>query len=183
LVSPSNADLLLREWGAYLDLDCNILLEKSPPNIVHSRFLQALLSGARFIFIVRHPIPVAYGTLKWAKTSVVDLILHWCEAHRILLEDFDRLDRAIIIRYEDFVSCPQRLLEILYEFAGLLEIPLSEMVSDHNGAYFARWQSDRTEVIAELQDRFKLEIGVLPRFGYDLLEPDTERASALITTP
>jgi Sulfotransferase family len=183
LVSVSNASLLLREWGAYFDLDRRILLEKSPPNIVHSRFLQALFPGAGFVFIVRHPIPVAYGTLKWTKTTVVDLMLHWCEAHRILLEDFDKLERAVIVRYEDFVTEPLQLMGTLYRFAGLPEFPLTETVSDHSGTYFARWRSERAEVMSELRDKLQMRIGILHRFGYSLSEPYTGPAGAPIAAP
>jgi Sulfotransferase family len=105
-VSDINRDKLLREWGAYYDFDRKVLLEKSPPNLISSRFLQALFPGAGFVFIVRHPIPVACATLKWAKSNVVELIAHWCAAHRILLEDLSQIERAVVLRYEDLVQDP-----------------------------------------------------------------------------
>jgi hypothetical protein len=171
LVSESSRSQILREWGAYFDLDRRLLLEKSPPNIIRSRFLQALFPRARFVFIVRHPVPVAYATLKWAKTSIADLILHWCVAHRILLEDVDKLERAMIVRYEDFVAEPVPCMSKIYQFADLHDFPLTEAVSDQGGKYFARWQSERMDVMGELQNSIQTELGTMSQFGYSLSEP------------
>ena len=52
LVSSINRDQLLREWGAYYDLDKKLLLEKSPPNLVRSRFFQELFPNSKFAFTV-----------------------------------------------------------------------------------------------------------------------------------
>ncbi len=171
LVSERSRSRLLREWGAYFDLDRKILLEKSPPNIVHSLFLQALFPRALFVFIVRHPVPVAYATLRWAKTSIADLILHWRIAHKILIEDFDALERGMIIRYEDFVAEPLESMRKIYRFAGVHDMPLAETVSDHSGKYFTHWQSERADVMAQLQDEIEMESDVISHFGYSLSEP------------
>jgi hypothetical protein len=121
LVSQANRAKLLCEWGAYHDLSRKVLLEKSPPNLIRARFLQALFPDSRFVFIVRHPVPVAYATLKWAKSSVPELISHWCVAHRILLEDMGSLDRVLVLRYEDLVEDPSRWIGEICHFAELVE--------------------------------------------------------------
>ena len=59
LATPANAERLLAAWAPYWDLRRACLVEKSPPNIVMSRFLQALYPDARFIMVIRHPVTVA----------------------------------------------------------------------------------------------------------------------------
>ncbi|MCP6391084.1 hypothetical protein NL487_29600, partial [Klebsiella pneumoniae] len=41
LATPASAEKLMREWGAYWDLTRPYLVEKSQPNLVRGRFLQA----------------------------------------------------------------------------------------------------------------------------------------------
>lgn len=174
LVSPVNRAQLLREWGAYHDLGRRVLMEKSPPNLIWSRFLQALFPGARFVFIVRHPIPVALATLRWAKTSVPELLAHWTAAHRILLDDLARIDHAKVLRYEDFVADPARRLGALCRFAGLSPIAPAESVADHNARYLALWQEKR-DAAAEAERRLasadREAAALFARFGYGLSEP------------
>jgi len=183
LVSEASRDRLLCEWGAYFDLDRGTLLEKSPPNIISSCFLQALFPGARFVFIVRHPVPVAYATLKWAKSSIAELILHWGAAHRILLEDLDRLEHAMVVRYEDFVVDPVLYINQILRFAELPDAPLSEAVSDHSGKYFARWQLEGRDVLGVLGTAAQTKLGPLSYFGYSLSEPYVKPFSAPDTIP
>src|ERR1039457_3081490 len=45
---------LASEWGRYWDLDRPVLIEKSPPNMIKMRFLQALFPHAHFVVMVRH---------------------------------------------------------------------------------------------------------------------------------
>src|ERR671935_179621 len=78
LATPENGARILEEWSAHWDLEKPVLLEKSPPNLLKTRFLQALFPGARFVVILRHPIPVALATARWRETRRLHrLIEHW----------------------------------------------------------------------------------------------------------
>ena len=65
LANETNRQVLFREWGKYWDLSCPYLLEKSPTNLVRSRFLQKLFQRSKFIVIARHPIAVSLAMIKW----------------------------------------------------------------------------------------------------------------------
>ena len=92
LVSAENAKKLWSEWATYWDLDKTVLVEKSPPNLLRSRFLQALFPDAYFIMLLRHPIAVSYATQKWQKlTPFQSLIEHWLVGY----ERFDA-DRGML---------------------------------------------------------------------------------------
>jgi len=46
LVTPQNAAALRGAWEPYWDLDARYLVEKSPPNLIMGRFLQAMFPGS-----------------------------------------------------------------------------------------------------------------------------------------
>ncbi|WP_116364718.1 sulfotransferase family protein [Parahaliea mediterranea] len=144
LVSADNAQALFTQWSEYWDLSRPVLIEKSPPNIVRTRFLQALFPRTRFIVILRHPVAVAYATQKWSHTSIGSLIDHTLTAYEQFLQDQPALRHSLLLYYEDFVQAPQRHLDELLTFLGLpsidLDRPVKQAINEH---YFARWRADR----------------------------------------
>jgi hypothetical protein len=167
-------DTLLREWGAYLDLNERRFLEKSPPNLVRARYLQALFPGARFIFIVRHPIPTSLATKNWVQSAHLthlELMLHWHVAHALMLRDAPFLECAMTIRYEDLVADPAARLRDLRGFLEVGEFENREAVSDRNAGYFEKWEAARSVDDNLLRDMLAQPGSPLPRFGYALEPP------------
>lgn len=145
LVSPENARRLLRQWEPWWDLSRPVLLEKSPPNLVMTRFLQALYPEARFVIIVRHPIVVALSTKKWRRgTSLSTMVENWVSAHRLVQEDAPHVDRLAVVNYEHLVSDPAAVLDRLTGFLEL-QTPLSPDL----------WQSSRSETYEQWWDRLR----------------------------
>ena len=66
IATKDNAKKIFNEWSRYWNLNKNILVEKFPPNLVKTRFLQELFPNSVFVAIIRHPIAVSYSTRKWA---------------------------------------------------------------------------------------------------------------------
>lgn len=170
-LSEENRRKLLCEWGAYYDFSKKVLLEKSPPNLLRSRFLQTMFPGAGFVFVVRHPIAVSCATRKWSNTHMLELLFHWCVAHEILMEDLRELDRAMVIRYEDFVSKPLFFLKEICHFTGLESFTPDETVSDHNREYFSLWKNEIALSTPRLEDLLNSGCGPIAKFGYRLSEP------------
>jgi hypothetical protein len=140
LVCAENRRRLWAAWSRFWDLDKPVLLEKSPPNLIRTRFLQALFPEARFIMVVRHPIAVAYATKKWSHTSLRSLVRHWIQAHDRFLADAPHLDHVALVRYEDLVADPVRELAKLHSFLGLEPNDESQEVrSGLNAEYYRRW--------------------------------------------
>ena len=82
LATPGNAARLAEQWAPYWDLSRPVLVEKSPPNLVMTRFLQALYPHASFVVIVRHPVVVALGTDKWLRGRTLRTpMANWFAAH------------------------------------------------------------------------------------------------------
>ena len=136
LASEASRRTLFEQWRPYWDLNKPYLLEKTPQNIVQTRFLQALFPNSYFLIITRDPIAVAYATRKWSHTSLYALIEHWLRCHEIFEEDRTRLNRVRVIRYEDFVADPTNCLHAIYEFLGLAYAPANVQIrSDVNAKY------------------------------------------------
>lgn len=170
LINPKNRNRLLSEWGAYYDLQKPVLLEKSPPNLIRSRFLRQLFPGSRFLFIVRHPIAVSLATEKWSNKTITDRLLHWHAAHSIMLDDIDSADDGLVIRYEDFVRSPEHYLEQICDLVDIAHFSAGQIVEDHNEKYFLDWRERYTPEMSDLQAVLP-DGPVLQRFGYSLGEP------------
>jgi hypothetical protein len=171
LVSAENAEKLLGEWAPHWDLERPVLVEKSPPNLIRTRFLQALYPESSFIVVTRHPIAVSLATQKWSKTTLTSLLEHWVVAHRTFAQDRPHISRIEVLRYEDLVSAPQSCLDAVYGFLGLETHPMAlEIRPDGNDAYFDRWRElERGPVgrtrLGRLRKRFEPEV---KSFGYSL---------------
>lgn len=171
LITPENREKLLREWGAYHDLNKKVLLEKSPPNLVRSRFFQALLPEARFVFLVRHPLAVSLATTKWTDASITELLLHWHVAYSIMLMDLGYLKRYSVIRYEDFVESPQDSLDQICGLVGIETFVPKETTVNHNARYFALWKQEYSKEREVIESVFPLRQSPVEKFGYSLSEP------------
>lgn len=170
LATGANAEKILREWSEYGDLSCGYFVEKSPPNIIRTRFLQKLYPNSKFIAILRHPLAIAYATKKWSKTSHLSVLKHTLLAYDIFRKDVPSLKSVYIIHYEDFVLNPQKCLDRIYRFLGVESIQVEKEVrSDVNEKYFAMWNVDRKKLI----NRFHLAVSVglekkANMFGYSI---------------
>jgi Sulfotransferase family len=148
LVNAETRERLLRSWCTYWDVSRTLLLEKSPPNLIRTRFLQAVFPGASFVVIVRHPVAVALATRRFVRSRTAparrlsDLLRHWVVAHRILLEDRQALERIAIVRYETFIARPTSLLASLQEWLGVEPYSRGTLEIDRGGndTYFRTWQ-------------------------------------------
>jgi hypothetical protein len=145
LVNSANADRLFAEWSAYWDLHRPYLLEKSPPNLIRTRFLQAIFPNSYFVVISRHPVAVSLATQKWAGTSLESLIEHWLHCYDLFDRDRSHLERVLAVKYEDLIRTPQPELDRIWKFLGVA--PLASAVLDPGGneRYFTAWQNLATD--------------------------------------
>ena len=196
LVSAENRAGLLSEWEAHWDLSKAYLLEKSPPNLIRMRFLQAMFPSAHFLVIIRHPIPVSLATrrympswesrlrrmvrqgnpvLAWYRSRLPRLIKHWLVAHRTFSADAPYIRNLVEVRYEELVANPTEVVHSLHERLGLDQVRIEYGVVNRTGndVYLDRWRM-------QLDDRFwgpyprwlarKFESELRP-FDYSLLPP------------
>jgi hypothetical protein len=140
LVGEASRQRLLEAWAPYWEAR-PVLLEKSPPNLLRTRFLQALFPEAAFVMVTRHPIAVSLATRKWCHRPIPSLLRHWLAAHRTFRGDRPSLHRSLVVPYERLVAEPERTLS---EVCGFLDLapraPADSVRRDGNARYFARWR-------------------------------------------
>lgn len=146
LVSEENRRKLFSEWSRYWDLSKEYLLEKSPPNIIRTRFLQAMFPNSYFIVMLRHPLAVSYATQKWYRKYKINwrgfprIFEHWLVCHEIFRADQKRLKNSLVVKYEEFVAEPHKWVNDMYHFLGLSDFSMSqEILSNVNKRYFKIW--------------------------------------------
>jgi Sulfotransferase family len=190
LVTEANRRKLFEEWSPFWNLEKPYLLEKSPPNIIRMRFLQAMFPRSSCILIMRHPIPVSCATQKWSDTRPHHLLRHWLVCHGLFASDVPHLERVHVVRYEDLIADPSVTLGGVWRFLGVdpydVERPVAAGINaDHllrdgvarrdvNAKYFESWE--RRKHTAVRRAYFALtERAYEPRarrFGYSLLDHD-----------
>jgi hypothetical protein len=157
LVTEQNRRRLLEQWNPHWDLTCQVLVEKSPPNLLMSRFLQAMVPDSSFVFVLRHPIGVACATQKWSATRPHQLLAHWFRAHRILLDDIPHLTSVALVRYEDLVADPDGVMDRVFRLVGLEDhAPGRQTAAGVNADNFASDRTPRTSVNDHYFERWQL---------------------------
>ncbi len=175
LVSAESARTIIEEWSSHWDLSRPVLLEKSPPNLLKTRFLQALFPGSEFVVVLRHPIAVSLATAKWRRTRRYHRLLEHClHCYELFEADRGRLERVHVIRYEELVREPEEVLRGIFAFLGLEPVAPAEQVEPGaNERYFRQWR----ELQRDPRMRAYLTLSSLRyerrarRFGYSLLRP------------
>jgi len=144
IATVNNAEELFRQWSKYWDMKSQYFIEKSPPNLVRTRFLQKMFPNSFFIIIFRHPIAVSLATQKkWNRTCIKSLIKHSVICYERFLSDLPFLAGCFILRYEEFVDQPQKSMDDIFQFIGLQSVPINRKVrTDVNDSYFYMWERD-----------------------------------------
>ena len=158
--------LLKRDWlNRRLTKAGEYILEKSPPDTVRGPWLQSNFKPSSFIGMIRNGYAVAEGTRRRKRrpVNIERSAKHWAKANKIMLEDSERLERFLLVKYEDFVENPTEILEKItrflaievYEFEGI-----NEFAQDHNMKSISRLsEDDRMKVKQEASE-------MLEKFGY-----------------
>jgi hypothetical protein len=166
LLTPENVARLRACWHAHWDENETIFVEKTPANLLMTRFLQAVFPNSYFIVMQRHPVPVSMASQRW-KVSVSPLYRlfeHWLHCHELFEEDRKYLKHVYELRYEDYVKTPGKYHEEIATFLGTrvpeppkedtlrtvaqwpnplgLRVPehaMEELTEAHNKKYLDRW--------------------------------------------
>ncbi len=144
LINPKNKKTLLNEWNKYWNLNKEFLVEKSPPNLVRTLFLQALFPNSYFITIYRHPVATSLATKKWSKTSYSSLISHWLICHKKFISDRKKIKNSLEIKYEDLTEMPTKTLNTISKFLNT-EVIIKDIniKKEVNQKYFNIWKNKK----------------------------------------
>ena len=173
LINEINRKKLFNEWSRFWDLEKTILLEKSPPNIIRTRFLQKMFPNSYFINITRHPIATSIASKKWSKTSLDELISHWIKCHEIFNEDKKMIRNIINIKYEDLINNNEEILAQLSKFLKLNIKPSKiEIRKGINDKYFKIWIKKSKSIFTKyrISKIIKKHNSDIEKFDYSLIK-------------
>jgi hypothetical protein len=171
------AATLFQQWRPHWDLRCPVLVEKSPPNLIRTRYLQSLYPDARFAVVMRHPLEVALASRPRARGATLpSLLRHWFACHDIFTADAPRVTRLLVVRYEELVARPQATLDGLLDFAGLAPAAgasADDVSAGASARYREQWDRLGSRLATRplrtlLVRRFEADAN---RYGYSLREP------------
>ena len=140
LLTPENVSKLKASWHRYWDNAKRIYVEKTPGNLLATRFLQAAFPNSYFILIRRHPVPVAMACQKWKfnVTSLDNLFRHWLHCHALFEGDRKYLKRVYELRYEDYVEHQDKYHKEIAAFIGT-QVP--EPPKDDTYRHVTQWRN------------------------------------------
>jgi hypothetical protein len=178
LLTPDNVARLRASWHSYWDTSKTIFVEKTPGNLLMTRFLQAAFPNSYFIIIRRHPIPVSLGTPKLGQataTSLHRLFAHWLHCYDLFERDKKYLRRVYELTYEEYVAEPGRYHQEIAAFIGTRapENATLKVKPDLSNKYFDQWQTLLTRSVFKRYYRY-IAATYEPRFaeyGYSLSQP------------
>lgn len=123
LNSDELAGELLKCWEPHWNLNCKLLLEKSPINVLRTRFLQSLFPDSVFLITIRDPRTSFMAAKKtMPHISVETYFKNWIKIYSKFKEDSIFLKCFTIIHYEALIQNPQKVLQ---ELESLLEIKIA----------------------------------------------------------
>jgi hypothetical protein len=138
LLTPENVAKLRASWHAYWDNSKTICVEKTPANLLMTRFLQAAFPNTYFVIMRRHPVPVSMASQRW-KVSVSPLYRlfeHWLHCHELFEQDKKHLKRVYELRYEDYVENPKKYHQ---EIAVFIDTRVPEPPKEDTLRIVAQW--------------------------------------------
>ena len=186
LLTPVNVSKLRESWHAYWDKRKTICVEKTPANLLMTRFLQAAFPNSYFIVIRRHPVAVSMATQRmWdvKRTSLHSLFQHWLHCHRLFDEDKKYLRNIYELTYEDYIKNPGKYHDEIASFIGTScpKAGMEEITGTHNKRYLDKWSDHLTKSTFRGYYRY-IARNYEPRFikyGYSLLEASSSREEVL----
>jgi hypothetical protein len=175
VLTPENVARLRKAWHLFWDKSKTICVEKTPANLLMTRFLQAAFPHSYFIVVKRHPVPVSMATQRMWKvkvTSLHRLFEHWLRCYELFEEDKQHLRHVYELTYEDYVRDPARYHREIAQFIGtrIPEEALEQPSAAHSKKYFDRWHELLTnsacrryyrDIAEKYEPRFA-------KFGYSL---------------
>lgn len=182
LLTPANVRRLRQSWEGYWARNKTIRIEKTPGNLLMTRFLQAAFPNSYFVVIKRHPVAVSLASQKWSRTSLHNLFEHWLRCYEIFDTDRSHLKNLCELSYEDYIANPNRQMERVASFIRTEFSPTVHEETDvHNKKYFDRWaqmlqrstfRSYYRSIVARYEKRFA-------EHGYSLVPVGAEATLSL----
>lgn len=144
---PDAGGRLIRSWEGFWDKpNAPVRVEKTPANVMKTRFLQAAIPGSSFIVITRNPIMQALAVRKWAPRTyrigfgLNKILDHWFAAMETFRTDAPQVDRVLTVTYEELMRNPRTVIDRIQKFIGVPVEPLDlAAIGERSHRYRLYW--------------------------------------------
>lgn len=172
LATATTSKQLIEQWSKYSNFNSKFFIEKSPPNLIRTRFLQALFPDSKFIVILRHPLAVTCAARKFLKSKRLrasrmrKILEHTLLGYDMFFNDLPHLKKTLVVRYEELVLHPQQTVDLMFSFIGVPTMRVKQKtIQNINDKYFLMWKEQCGEEYIDISD-LKEKAN---KFGYSLL--------------
>lgn len=174
---------LRKEWNT----EKPILLEKSPPHLVHAKEIACEFSPARFILLMRDPYTFCESARRRNGRPVNEAAENWVKIAKCQYYNQENLgDVLFSLKYEDLVAKPRALCEQMVSFLpqlGRLDTNRNFEVHSIRGHQPQPIHNFNEEQIQHLSNAdltninkvFGRHLDLLNTFGYELRKPSFRR--------
>ncbi len=148
LLTAQNAARLRNCWEPYWDASKSIRVEKTPCNLLMTRFLQAVFPNSYFVVIKRHPVAVSMATQKWKDSvhSLNRLFEHWLHCHELFEQDKQYLKRVYELSYEEYIKDSDKFHR---EIAAFIGTRVPEPPKEDTFRYVREWRNPNGRRVPE----------------------------------
>lgn len=171
-------------WHRYWDKDKRYLLEKSPPNIIRAKEIQAHFQPAYFIINVRDPYAYCEGLMRrrtgWDEKRAADFCILCLKTQ---IENLKTLGNTISITYEQLCDNSEEAFNTIEQFLpNIGDINTDQTFSLHsidgqtkrkitnlNRKKIQRFPAKSIRLITQY---FEPHLDVIEFWGYELYQPD-----------
>lgn len=167
------------DWSYHYDHRPGVLMEKSPPNLVRLRWLQANFQPSRFLILVRNPYAVCEGILRRRPDATIEQAAQqWIRAHEIMFDDLPCIERHLLVSYErlcDETRSTLREIEQFLEFTmpfenATIDQPMQLRPDDktaaplrnRNAEHIARLTAAQIDAITRIAGPMMQRLGYAP---------------------
>lgn len=167
-LTDENRLSLFRSWAKFWDLRKPFLLEKSPPNILRMRFLQATFTSSRsfFLMALRHPLGTfrnVFANLsqnnksRKLNTCGQHFVDHWLKLYETAEKDIKNIRNIKIFQLEYFIEHStgqaQEIVEEMERYLGLqhdVHVRANRNITLSNGRKLQEFHGNRNQIVIEL---------------------------------
>ncbi len=170
------------DWARHYAPGRGMLIEKSPPNTIRSRWLQANFRPSQFLATTRSPYAQCEGAHRRAGHPIDVAAKHWAQANGWLLDDIEHLDRCLVVSYEGLCDHTEETLRRIESFLEVKPFDRDTLTRDYSTRSIEgtpspiRNMNDRSIArlsAADIDTINQIARGVMERLGYEVLEPES----------
>lgn len=115
-----NVARLLHDWLRDLPAPVReIVVEKTPANVLRMTWLQKVFPGSCFIGVVRNGYAVSEGIRRKGKKDIARAARHWNRVNSIMAEQSEDINDFLWMRYEELTENTDHEMDRLAGFLGL----------------------------------------------------------------